>query len=85
MRKAADGPSAMELVVLAFVASGQMNKQIAYELGLAESTVKAHIVSLMQKLGASCRGELILHAHGVDRAAALASAREMAAQRAGDR
>ena len=38
--------------VLALVASGLMNKQIAAEIGLAEITVKIHRGHLMRKMGA---------------------------------
>ena len=38
---------------------GLMNKQIAYELGIAEITVKIHRRSVMQKMGASSVAELV--------------------------
>jgi DNA-binding NarL/FixJ family response regulator len=36
--------------VLRCVRSGLLNKQIAYELGMAEATVKVHMTALMRKL-----------------------------------
>lgn len=36
--------------VLRCVHSGLLNKQIAYELGMAEATVKVHMTALMRKL-----------------------------------
>ena len=36
--------------VIKLRASGLMNKQIAYELGISEQTVKEHITALLRKL-----------------------------------
>jgi DNA-binding NarL/FixJ family response regulator len=46
--------------VLQMVCSGQLNKQIAYELGVSEATVKAHMTHIMRKLGASNRTQAVL-------------------------
>ena len=48
-----------EREVLALVASGLMNKQIAAELGLAEITVKIYRGQLMRKMGARALADLI--------------------------
>ncbi len=40
-----------ELDILNLLASGFANKVIAYELGIAEATVKAHLKSMLRKLG----------------------------------
>jgi FixJ family two-component response regulator len=40
-----------EREVMALVVSGMLNKQIAAELGIAESTVKVHRSRMMEKLG----------------------------------
>jgi len=45
--------------VLAFVADGLLNKQIAHQLGISEITVKLHRGHLMQKMGAQSLAELI--------------------------
>ena len=41
--------------VLGMVAEGLLNKQIAYELGVSESTIKAHVSAILQKLGVGSR------------------------------
>ena len=48
-----------ERQVLALVASGLMNKQIAAELGLAEITVKIHRGHIMKKMGARSMADLV--------------------------
>src|SRR5258705_11712239 len=48
-----------EREVLALVASGLMNKQIAAELGLAEITVKIHRGHIMIKIAARSMGDLV--------------------------
>jgi FixJ family two-component response regulator len=51
--------TAREREILALVAAGLMNKQIAGELGLAEITVKIHRGHIMKKMGARSSGDLI--------------------------
>jgi FixJ family two-component response regulator len=48
-----------ERSILAFIAQGLMNKQIAWELGLAEITVKANRSHLMRKMKAKSVAELV--------------------------
>jgi PAS domain S-box-containing protein len=45
--------------VLEQMATGHLNKQIAYALGLSEQTVKMHRALLMQRLGASTTADAI--------------------------
>jgi PAS domain S-box-containing protein len=45
--------------VLEGMASGLLNKQIAYQLGIAEKTVKMHRVLLLQRLGGVTTAEAI--------------------------
>lgn len=40
-----------QLKVLALIADGLLNKQIAYELNISESTVKQHASAVLKKLG----------------------------------
>ncbi|MEL1249688.1 LuxR C-terminal-related transcriptional regulator [Aurantiacibacter gilvus] len=51
--------SRRQLEVLQMVASGLRNKQIAYELGLSEKTVKMHRGIAMEKLGARSSAEMV--------------------------
>jgi len=51
-----------EYEVLAAVADGLRNKEIADELGITERTVKAHLASIFNKLGATSRAESIAKA-----------------------
>ena len=50
-----DALSAREVEVLRCVAAGKSNKRIAAELSITESTVKAHVRSILPKLNASDR------------------------------
>jgi DNA-binding NarL/FixJ family response regulator len=45
--------------VLIQMAAGQLNKQIAYNLGLSERTVKMHKAALQKALGASTSADAI--------------------------
>lgn len=60
----ADGPdptqraatlTPQQLRVLAGIAEGKLNKQIAYEMNVAETTVKAHVTTILRKLGVLTR------------------------------
>ena len=48
-----------EREVLREVARGRVNKQIAFDLGISEVTVKLHRGNVMRKMGAASIGELI--------------------------
>jgi FixJ family two-component response regulator len=48
-----------EREVLAHVLSGKLNKQIGFDLGTTERTIKAHRASIMQKLGMQSVAELV--------------------------
>lgn len=50
-----DALTEREIEVLRRVAAGQSNKQIAVELAVSESTIKAHIHSILPKLNADDR------------------------------
>lgn len=46
--------------VLDGVHSGRLNKQIAFDLGIAEATVKAHMTILMRKLNVRNRTQVAI-------------------------
>jgi DNA-binding NarL/FixJ family response regulator len=48
-----------EIEVLAMLAEGEGNKQIARRLGISEHTVKFHVGSILAKLGAASRTEAV--------------------------
>jgi DNA-binding NarL/FixJ family response regulator len=54
--------SAREREVLALMAEGLANKQIAPRLGISEHTVKAHVAAVFAKLGAGTRAEAVVTA-----------------------
>jgi DNA-binding NarL/FixJ family response regulator len=49
-----------QVAVLELVASGKSNKQIAWELSISETTVKAHMTAILRKLGVSSRAQAIV-------------------------
>lgn len=59
--------SPREREILAFIARGHSNKEIARELDLAESTVKIHVQNILRKLGLASRVQAAVFAveHGV--------------------
>src|SRR5215212_8358023 len=59
--------TAREEEVLGPVAQGRTNDEIASELYITPSTVKAHLASLMRKLGARNRVEVAMWAHETGR------------------
>lgn len=61
--------SRRERQVMSLVVSGLMNKQVGFELGISEITVKAHRGQVMRKMGAKSLPDLISKADklGVER------------------
>ena len=59
MRSRFEALTTRERDVLALVASGLMNKQVAAELGLAEITVKIYRGQIMRKMGAKSLADLV--------------------------
>jgi len=49
-----------QMKVLQGVYSGLLNKQIAFDLGIAEATVKAHMTALMRKLNVRNRTQVAI-------------------------
>lgn len=52
--------------VLMMLSEGLLNKQIAYELGVSEATVKAHVSAVLQKLGVESRTQAVIAASRMD-------------------
>jgi DNA-binding NarL/FixJ family response regulator len=48
--------------VLMMLSEGPLNKQIAYELGVSEATIKAHVSAILQKLGVESRTQAVIAA-----------------------
>lgn len=51
-----------QLKVLLGVMQGRLNKQIAYDLGVSEATVKAHMTAILKKLDVQNRTQAVLAA-----------------------
>jgi len=60
-----------ETKVLQGVRYGRSNKQIAFDLGIAETTVKAHMTALMRKLNVCNRTQAALACHALTATPAL--------------
>jgi FixJ family two-component response regulator len=59
IRQRLDTLTPREREVLEHVVSGQLNKQIAYDLGTVEKTIKVHRARVMEKMGAKSLVELV--------------------------
>src|ERR1700759_5432313 len=51
-----------EVRVLMMMSEGLLNKQIAYELGVSEAAIKAHVSAILQKLGVESRTQAVIAA-----------------------
>ncbi|PXA97138.1 DNA-binding response regulator, partial [Nostoc sp. 3335mG] len=58
--------SIAQLRVLRAIANGHQNKQIAYDLQLAEPTVKSHLSAIFRKLGVNNRTQAVLAMQAFD-------------------
>jgi len=52
--------------VLMMLSEGLLNKQIAYQLGVSEATVKAHVSAILQKLGVESRTQAVIAAARIE-------------------
>ena len=46
--------------VLGMISEGMLNKQIAYDLGVSEATIKAHVTAIFKKLGVRNRTQAVI-------------------------
>jgi DNA-binding NarL/FixJ family response regulator len=60
-----------QIRVLMMLSQGLLNKQIAYELGVSEATVKAHVSAIFQKLGVESRTQAVILATKIESAQEL--------------
>jgi DNA-binding NarL/FixJ family response regulator len=65
MQMALGGLTPTQMKVLEGVNSGLLNKQIAFDLGIAEATVKAHMTALMRKLNVHNRTQAAIAAQSL--------------------
>jgi len=59
LRALVDALTPRESQVFALVVRGKLNKQIAYQLGASERTIKAHRHSIMEKLGVHSLAQIV--------------------------
>lgn len=55
-----------QLSVLKMLRQGLLNKQIAHELQIEETTVKAHVSEILRKLNVSSRTQAVIEAQKID-------------------
>lgn len=65
VRREVAGLTPTQLKVLLAVLEGQLNKQIAHNLGMSEATVKAHMTAVMRKLDVRNRTQAALVARSL--------------------
>ena len=58
--------------VLSMLAEGLLNKQIAYELGVSEATIKAHVSAILLKLNVDSRTQAVIQLQKIGAAQAAA-------------
>jgi len=52
--------------VLMMLSEGLLNKQIAFQLGVSEATIKAHVSAILQKLGVESRTQAVIAASKIE-------------------
>ena len=55
-----------QLRILEGLKAGRLNKQIAFDLGVSEATIKAHLTSVFRKLGVQNRTQAVILANQLD-------------------
>jgi LuxR family maltose regulon positive regulatory protein len=64
-RPARQGLTDRECRIVAFIAAGQSNKEIARALGVAPETIKTHIKRIFVKLSAETRAQAVVRAQSL--------------------
>ena len=72
-----------QTTILQLICAGKPNKVIAWELSVAETTVKAHVTAIMRKLGVTSRTQAVLLAAGVNFSSLTGAAAEGGAAESG--
>lgn len=75
IRRRIDTLTPQQRVVLGLVVAGKLNKQIAYELDVSMTTVKAHVSAILSKLNVYSRTQAVILANKVHFVAAPLVAR----------
>ncbi|AMK25947.1 response regulator transcription factor (plasmid) [Sphingobium sp. SJ10-10] len=60
-----DSLTPQQKTVLAHLVRGRLNKQIAHDLGVSMTTIKAHVSAILQKLGVLSRTQAVIKANQV--------------------
>ncbi len=63
-----------QLRVLKMLRQGKLNKQIAYELSVGETTVKAHVSEILRKLNVASRTQAVIEVSKIDFESILSAA-----------
>lgn len=71
LRSKLDSLTQQQLRVLQMMCHGMLNKQIAHELGIGETTVKAHVSEILRKLDVCSRTQAVLGVARVTRSTDL--------------
>lgn len=54
-----------QLKILVGLQQGRLNKQIAFDLGVTEATIKAHLTTVFRKLGVQNRTQAVIAAQAL--------------------
>ncbi|MBD3728214.1 MAG: response regulator transcription factor [Sphingomonadales bacterium] len=65
IRRRIDSLTPQQRVVLGHLVAGRLNKQIAYELDVSMTTVKAHVSAILQKLNVFSRTQAVILANRI--------------------
>jgi RNA polymerase sigma factor (sigma-70 family) len=65
IHKLVDSLSPREYQVFTLLVSGMLNKQVAYELGISERTIKVHRSRIMEKMIANSLADLVRYAENL--------------------